>query len=121
MVEDAAIVGASDGAQLDAAYDYINWFLSGWVGAFLNRQGYYSAVLETAKANMTEDEWGFWVEWRLARGVVLRLAANMSGTPRVGFVAPAGRRLWLEGSVGEGQIGPWTVLWSIEESGAVAR
>ena len=66
-------------------------------------------------------EWGFWVEWRLARGVVLRLAANMSGTPRVGFVAPAGRRLWLEGSVGEGQIGPWTVLWSIEESGAVAR
>jgi len=38
------------GAQLDAAYEYINWYLSGWVGAFLNRQGYYSAVLETAKA-----------------------------------------------------------------------
>ena len=56
------------GAQLDAAYDYINWYLSGWVGAFLNRQGYYSAVLETAKANMTPDEWGFWMEGKPAQG-----------------------------------------------------
>ena len=32
------------GLELDAAYEYINWYLSGWVGAFLNRQGYYSAV-----------------------------------------------------------------------------
>ena len=46
------------GAQLDAAYEYINWYLSGWVGAFLNRQGYYSAVLETAKANMTRRRMG---------------------------------------------------------------
>ncbi len=56
------------GPQLDAAYEYINWYLSGWVGAFLNRQGYYSAVLETAKANMTEDEWGFWMEGKPAKG-----------------------------------------------------
>lgn len=56
------------GAQLDAAYDYINWYLSGWVGAFLNRQGYYSAVLETAKANMSADEWGFWMEGKPAEG-----------------------------------------------------
>ena len=33
------------GIELDAAYEYINWYLSGWVGAYLNRQGYYSAVL----------------------------------------------------------------------------
>src|SRR5476651_267391 len=50
------------------AYDYINWYLSGWVGGFLNRQGYYSAVLETAKANMSEDEWGFWMEGKPAKG-----------------------------------------------------
>jgi putative spermidine/putrescine transport system substrate-binding protein len=55
------------GTQLDAAYDYINWYMSGWVGAFLNRQGYYSAVLETAKANMTPDEWGFWMEGKPAQ------------------------------------------------------
>jgi len=39
------------GIELDAAYEYLNWYLSGWVGAYLNRQGYYSAVLDTAKAN----------------------------------------------------------------------
>ena len=44
-----------NGVELDAAYEYINWYLSGWVGAYLNRQGYYSAVLETAKENMTPD------------------------------------------------------------------
>src|SRR5256714_10673880 len=40
------------GRKLDAAYEFINWFLDGWAGAYLNRQGYYSAVLETAKAKM---------------------------------------------------------------------
>ena len=54
------------GIELDAAYDYINWYLSGWVGAYLNRQGYYSAVLETAKANMSADEWGYWMEGKAA-------------------------------------------------------
>ena len=56
------------GTQLDAAYDYVNWYLSGWVGAFLDRQGYYSAVLETAKAYMTPDEWGYWMEGKPAQG-----------------------------------------------------
>jgi putative spermidine/putrescine transport system substrate-binding protein len=55
------------GLELDAAYDYINWYLSGWAGAYLNRQGYYSAVLETAKENMTADEWGFWMEGKPAQ------------------------------------------------------
>ena len=35
-----------EGQTLDAAYEFINWFLSGWAGAFLNRQGYYTAVLD---------------------------------------------------------------------------
>lgn len=55
------------GLELDAAYEYINWYTSGWVGAYLNRQGYYSAVLDTAKANMSEDEWGFWMEGKPAK------------------------------------------------------
>jgi putative spermidine/putrescine transport system substrate-binding protein len=54
------------GLQLDAAYEYLNWYLSGWVGAFLNRQGYYSAVLDTAKANMSENEWNYWMEGKPA-------------------------------------------------------
>jgi len=58
---------ALTGLERDAAYEYINWYLSGWVGAFLNRQGYYSAVLDTAKANMSADEWGFWMEGKPAQ------------------------------------------------------
>lgn len=59
------------GAQLDAAYEYINWYLSGWVGGFLMRQGYYSAVPETSKDYMTEDEWGFWFEGKPAQGDIV--------------------------------------------------
>ena len=60
-----------DSKMLDAAYVFINWYLSGWVGAFLNRQGYYTAVLDTAKKNMTADEWGFWMEGKPAKGDIL--------------------------------------------------
>jgi putative spermidine/putrescine transport system substrate-binding protein len=59
------------GAQLDAAYEYINWYTSGWVGAYLNRQGYYSAALDTAKTFMSDDEWGFWMEGKPAAGDIL--------------------------------------------------
>jgi hypothetical protein len=55
------------GLPLDAAYEYINWYLSGWVGGFLMRQGYYSAVPETSKQFMSEDEWGFWFEGKPPR------------------------------------------------------
>ncbi|MFY0615160.1 MAG: extracellular solute-binding protein [Hyphomicrobiaceae bacterium] len=56
------------GIELDAAYEYINWYLSGWVGGYLMRQGYYSAVPETSKKFMSEDEWGFWFEGKPAKG-----------------------------------------------------
>jgi len=55
-----------EGRKLDAAYEFINWFLSGWAGAYLNRQGYYSAVLSTAKANMEPYEWAYWMEGKPA-------------------------------------------------------
>ena len=59
------------GLELDAAYAYIDWYLSGWVGAYLNRQGYYSAAPSTSKAYMTEDEWGFWIEGKPSQGEIL--------------------------------------------------
>jgi len=59
------------GLELDAAYEYINWYLSGWVGAYLNRQGYYSAVLGTAKQYMSADEWGYWMEGKPAAQDIL--------------------------------------------------
>lgn len=59
------------GLELDAAYEYINWYLSGWVGGFLMRQGYYSAVPETSKKFMSEDEWGYWFEGKKAKGDIV--------------------------------------------------
>jgi putative spermidine/putrescine transport system substrate-binding protein len=59
------------GLELEAAYEYIDWYLSGWVGAYLNRQGYYSAAPATAKKFMSEDEWGFWMEGKAAQGDIL--------------------------------------------------
>ena len=56
------------GLELEAAYEYINWYLSSWVGGFLMRQGYYSAVPETSKNFMSADEWGFWFEGKPAQG-----------------------------------------------------
>jgi len=52
--------------KADFAYEFVNWFLDGWAGAYLNRQGYYSAVLETAKAKMESYEWAFWMEGKPA-------------------------------------------------------
>ena len=54
------------GLELEAAYEYINWYLSGWVGGYLMRQGYYSAVPETSKNFMSENEWGYWYEGKAA-------------------------------------------------------
>jgi putative spermidine/putrescine transport system substrate-binding protein len=54
------------GRKQDGAYEFINWFLDGWAGAYLNRQGYYSAVLETAKAKMEPYEWAYWMEGKAA-------------------------------------------------------
>lgn len=59
------------GIELDAAYEYINWYTSGWVGAYLNRQGYYSAVLSTAKQYMAPYEWAFWMEGKPAEKDIL--------------------------------------------------
>lgn len=56
------------GEKLDYAYEFVNWFLSGFAGGYLNRQGYYSAVLSTAQANMSADEWGYWMEGKAAVG-----------------------------------------------------
>ncbi|MEO0987717.1 MAG: extracellular solute-binding protein [Cyanobacteria bacterium J06639_14] len=55
-----------EGMQLDAAYEYLNWMLEGWVGAFLGRQGYYSAAPENSKKDMSEAEWAYWYEGKEA-------------------------------------------------------
>ena len=46
--------------KVDAAYKYLNWWLSGRPGAVLARQGYYSSTPYKTKANLSNAEWGYW-------------------------------------------------------------
>jgi putative spermidine/putrescine transport system substrate-binding protein len=55
------------GLKLDAAYEYLNWYQSGWQGGFIAKQGYYSSVPATAKSFLTADEWDYWYEGKPAR------------------------------------------------------
>jgi putative spermidine/putrescine transport system substrate-binding protein len=48
------------GHQKDAAYDYMNWWLSGWAGAYIARQGYYISNPERSKELLAPDEWDYW-------------------------------------------------------------
>ena len=55
-----------DGLKLDAAYEYLNWYNSGWVGGYVAKQGYYSANPKTAMANLTDNERGYFYEGKPA-------------------------------------------------------
>lgn len=54
------------GKKLEAAYEYLNWYYSGWQGAFVARYGYYSPVPKTAAKFMTPNEYGYWYEGKAA-------------------------------------------------------
>jgi putative spermidine/putrescine transport system substrate-binding protein len=51
----------------DAAYKYMNWWLSGYAGAFIARQGYYISNPERSKELMPKDEWSYWYEGAVAK------------------------------------------------------
>ena len=55
-----------EGDKLAAAYEFLNWYLTGWQGGFIAKQGYYSSVPETAKAALSENERGYWYEGKAA-------------------------------------------------------
>jgi putative spermidine/putrescine transport system substrate-binding protein len=61
-----ALMGHLEGIKLDAAYEYLNWYVSGWVGGFIAKQGYYISVPEKAKEHLTPNEWGFFYEGKAA-------------------------------------------------------
>lgn len=50
----------------DAAYRYMNWWLSGWAGAVMARQGYYMTVQDPAREHLSEDEWAYWYDGKPA-------------------------------------------------------
>ncbi|SDA87875.1 extracellular solute-binding protein [Sinorhizobium sp. NFACC03] len=48
------------GRMLDVAYEYLNWWISGWPGAVVARQGYYISTPERSRAFMSAAEWDYW-------------------------------------------------------------
>jgi putative spermidine/putrescine transport system substrate-binding protein len=50
------------GAELDMAYEYLNWWLSGYAGSVMARQGYYISTPERSQTYMTPQEWAYWYD-----------------------------------------------------------
>ena len=50
------------GAELDMAYEYLNWWLSGYAGAVMARQGYYISTPERSRAHLSPQEWAYWYD-----------------------------------------------------------
>lgn len=50
------------GEVKDAAYAYMNWWLSGWAGAFIARQGYYISNPERSRPLLSANEWDYWYD-----------------------------------------------------------
>lgn len=51
---------ATNGTAKDAAYEYMNWWLSGWPGAFIARQGYYISNPQRSRPMLSDAEWDYW-------------------------------------------------------------
>ncbi len=76
-----------EGRVLDAAYDYMNWWLSGWAGAQMTRYGLYVSASDNVRPHLSEAEWSFWYEGKPAPvalpgpdgGLVIAAGAVRSG------------------------------------------
>ena len=51
---------ATHGRVKDVAYEYMNWWLSGWPGAFIARQGYYISNPQRSAKQLSKAEWDYW-------------------------------------------------------------
>lgn len=63
----------TEGHVKDAAYEYMNWWLSGFPGSFIARQGYYISNPERSRDLLPKEEWDYWYEGKEAK-------SNFKGT-----------------------------------------
>lgn len=56
-------------------------------------------------------------EWRLGDGAMLRLLANLSASPFIAAPPPGETLFALATMAGQGALGPWAVLWTLEAPG----
>ncbi|QOL79896.1 ABC transporter substrate-binding protein [Pseudooceanicola spongiae] len=96
-------MGHLTGLQRDCAIEYMNWYNSGWVGAFISRQGFYNSVPDNVKPLMSENEYGYWYEGKPATADILNPFGKVMET--AGAVRDGGA-LWDR----MGNIGIWNSL-----------
>lgn len=51
---------AARGPAVDMGYEFMNWWLSGWPGAFIARQGYYISTPQRSREYLSKAEWDYW-------------------------------------------------------------
>ncbi len=69
---------ATTGRVKDAAYDYMNWWLSGWPGAFIARQGYYISNPQRSAKYLNQNEWDYWYQGKAATTNLLGTDGNIA-------------------------------------------
>ncbi|RLL53336.1 extracellular solute-binding protein [Mariprofundus sp. EBB-1] len=68
----------SKGERQEAAYAFMNWWLSGWPGAFIARQGYYISNPDRARKHMSVAEWDYWYDGKPAIEALLGTDGRIS-------------------------------------------
>lgn len=71
----------AEGHVKDAAYKYMNWWLSGWPGAFIARQGYYISNPARSRGMLTENEWDYWYAGKPAQAPLKNTQGEISIRP----------------------------------------
>ena len=100
----------TNGKEKDAAYEYMNWWLSGWPGAFIARQGYYISNPQRSKQFLTEAEWDYWYDGKPA-------AVSLKGTDGKTSVHPGDIRRGGSYETRFGNVAVWnTVMPTYEYS-----
>ncbi len=71
---------AVQGRVKDVAYEYLNWWLSGWAGAYIARQGYYIPNPQRSAKYLSPAEWDYWYQGKPAseplKGTDGKIAVN---------------------------------------------
>jgi len=66
------------GLQLDCFYEYLTWYMSGFPGSVIAREGYYSAQPLMAKKFLTDAEWDYWYSGKPAATDIVDRSASWS-------------------------------------------
>jgi putative spermidine/putrescine transport system substrate-binding protein len=95
-----ALSRVAHGRTLDAAYDYLNWWLEGWAGATMARQGFYISNPARSRQCMEPAEWRYWYDGKPA-------SADLPGPTSKRLVAAGQRRDGGNYAARMGRVAVW--------------